>query len=180
MDTSHFSEQERAEYYEELKALIGKNVQGYEHLLRPPAEIKALPKAEAKIENKKRFKLRKGAWLGLFMPIAFFWYRKLWLDGILILLGMMAFAVLFRIALDMAGYDGSPSLAGVYGGMTVFFGKEYVMWRYRKIVEKYRVLYPDREDRLSRLTARGGTSIIGGAAPYLLLIGFIVYVFAQP
>lgn len=180
MDTSPVSGQERTEYDEELKALIGDNIEGYAHVLRPPAEIRALPKAEAKIENKKRFTLRKGAWLGFLMPIAFFWYRKLWLDGVLILLGMMVFAVAFRMVLDLAGYDGSPTLTGVYGAITVLFGKEYVMWRYRKIVAKYRALYPDRQERLSRLRAKGGTSTIGGAAPYLLLVGYIVYLFARP
>ena len=171
MNTETLSDQERLDFDEELKALIGENLAGYEHVMRDPADIKKLPRDEQKIEQRKRLKFGQGAWLGLLLPISFFWYRKLWLDGVLITVGWVGFAILLGMFIPF--FDEGPGARAMnttFGVMTVLLGKEFVMWRYRKIVAKYRTLYPDREDRLQRLTQRGGTSKLGGIAPYALIV----------
>ena len=165
MESAGMSKAERAEYDEELRTLIGDNFLAYDHLMMSLADINQLPVSEQRWARAKRLNFERSAFLGLILPISYFWYRKLWLDGLMIT------GIWFAIAGAVNAFiaEGATLVFHIILGIfTMLFGKEYVMERYRVMIAQARSRIPDREERLAYLAERGGTSSMGGAIPYIL------------
>ncbi|MBV6631613.1 MAG: hypothetical protein KI792_01125 [Alphaproteobacteria bacterium] len=171
------SKAERVQYDDELRTLIGHNAEAYDHLMLSMAEINQMEPMDARRARAKRLNFERSAWLGLLLPISYFWYRKLWLDGLLITAGWFAIAGLINSLIIE-----TPTLFFhvILGLFTALFGKEYVMERYRGILAQARSRIEDPAERRAYLSQRGGVSKLGGVLPYIvlgvvMLVIFLIY-----